>query len=198
MAASPTACVATRQSCSIQLADRGDVAFGVDGLQAAERAVLVPGLLVQIAHQAALEAAVDGELDAADAQPLVALVLLDAGRLRARDRCRRAPMRRPQQRVDTDRAAGRASASPAACGTRRSRCRDAEWSSGPLRSASCSRRRDLRAAAAACAAATAAIAPALLAVSTSSPFTRPSAYLVMRPPAGSGVASVMPHRGERR
>ena len=60
---------------SVQIADRGDVAFGVDRLQAAERAVLVPRLLVGIAHQAALEAAIDGELDAANAQPLVALVL---------------------------------------------------------------------------------------------------------------------------
>jgi hypothetical protein len=33
-----------------------------------------------------------------------------------------------------------------------------------------------------------------LAVSTSSPFSRPSAYLVIRPPAGSGVRSSMVQR----
>ena len=76
----------------VQLADRGDVTLGVDGLQAAKRAVLVPRLLVEIAHQAALEAAVDGELDAADAQPLVALVLLDARRRRARGSTPLAPI----------------------------------------------------------------------------------------------------------
>ena len=61
----------------IEIADEVDVALGVDGLQAAERAVLVPRPLVQIAHQAALEAAVNGELDAADAQPFVAFALRD-------------------------------------------------------------------------------------------------------------------------
>ena len=63
---------------AVQLADDGDVALGVDRLQAAIGPVLIPGLLVQIAHQAAFEAAINGQLDAADAQQLVAFVLLDA------------------------------------------------------------------------------------------------------------------------
>ena len=53
---------------AIQLANRRDVTLGVDGLQSAIRAVLVPRLFVEIAHQPAFESAVNGELDAADAQ----------------------------------------------------------------------------------------------------------------------------------
>ena len=64
---------------AVQVADHGDEAFGGDGLQAAERAPFVPRLLVGVAHQAALESAVNGELDAADAQPLVAFTLPEAG-----------------------------------------------------------------------------------------------------------------------
>ena len=87
---------------AVQLANRGDVTFGVDRLQAAERAVLVPGLFVEIAHQPAFEAAVDGELDAADAQQLVAFVLLDARRgQRGIDAV--GADRRAQQRVDANR-----------------------------------------------------------------------------------------------
>ncbi len=87
---------------SIQFAHGCDVSLGVDRLQASVLAVLVPGLLVEIPHQSALEAAVDGELDAADAKLLVALVLPDARRCEGWIDAARSD-RRPQQRVDADR-----------------------------------------------------------------------------------------------
>ncbi len=63
---------------AVELANRGDVTFGVDRLEAAERAVLVPGLFVKVAHQPAFEAPVNGELDAPNAQQPVTFVRPDA------------------------------------------------------------------------------------------------------------------------
>ena len=61
----------------VHLADDRHVAFRVDRLQSTERSFLTPRLFVRRAHQSAFEAAIDAELDAAGAQPLVALVRLN-------------------------------------------------------------------------------------------------------------------------
>jgi len=86
---------------AVQLAHGADVALGVDCLEAAKGAVLVPGLFVEVAHQSAFEASVDGELDASNPQHLVAFALLDAGRGQRRVDATRAD-RGPQQRVDAN------------------------------------------------------------------------------------------------
>ena len=80
IAASPTAWVATLHPRLIERANHSRVGLGRKRLQAAERPVLAPGLFVRLAHPAALEAAVDDQLDPADAKPFVAVILLRSKR----------------------------------------------------------------------------------------------------------------------
>ena len=64
----------------IQFTHNARESLGLHRIDAAERALLAPWFFVRFAHPAAFETAVDPELHAANPNPLVALVGLDASR----------------------------------------------------------------------------------------------------------------------
>ncbi len=63
---------------AIQGSHELDVRLGFHGLKPEELSALAPGLLVRLAHEAALETSVDSELDPGDPEPLVSGVGRDS------------------------------------------------------------------------------------------------------------------------
>jgi hypothetical protein len=64
----------------IQFTHNARESLGLHRVDAAKRSLLAPWFFVRFAHPAAFETAIDPELHAANPNPVVAFVRLDAGR----------------------------------------------------------------------------------------------------------------------